>query len=342
MKASFALATTVAALFAIVAPSQADSSPLVHLDKRIIAGTVVESGKYPFAVRLNIQRGVDEYLCGGSLLLDNCVVTAAHCLVDTDTNAIAEPHTVSVCYGSNNVLEQTCTPALNVTVHRRYNSDTISNDIALLQIKPLTLKTGSVETVPVYTGQLAEKQTLTTMGWGKTSNNSTALPSTLMSVDIEIGTAKSCRVANPDYSTPNGPEVCSSNALTPGKDSCQGDSGSPTIVSVDGVVYLAALTSSGTDPKNPGSADCATSDGLAFYTHVNYFMSFIALTTGKPPSSFTGSQKSSSTTTGSDSGPFATTSSNNDNNNSAAGSTISGTATVLSSLAMAIILTFSI
>ncbi|KAJ2861118.1 hypothetical protein GGH94_005105 [Coemansia aciculifera] len=341
MKASLALTTTVAALFAVVAPnvSQAAASPpLVHLDKRIIAGTAVASGKYPFAVRLNIQRGEDEYLCGGSLLLDNYVVTAAHCLVDTDTNAIAEPHTVSVCYGSNNVLEQTCTTALNVTVHRRYNPDTISNDIALLQISPLTLKTGSVEMIPVYTGQLAEKQTLTTMGWGKTTNNSTALPSTLMSVDIEIGTAKTCRVANPDYSTPNGPEVCSANALTPGKDSCQGDSGSPTIVNVDGVVYLAALTSSGTDPKNPGSADCATSDGLAFYTHVNYFMSFIALTTGKPPSSFTGNQKSS-TTTGSDSGPSPTSSSSN---NSAAGSTISGTATVLSSLAMAIILTFSI
>ncbi|KAJ2014327.1 hypothetical protein GGI06_003584 [Coemansia sp. S85] len=332
MKASLAL-TSLSALFALLSNvGLAADSSLAHLDKRIIAGTVVASGKYPFAVRLNIQRGLDEYLCGGALLLDNYVVTAAHCLVDSDTNAIAEPHTVSVCYGSNNVLEQTCTPALNVTVHRRYNPETISNDIAMLQISPVALKTGSVETVPIFTGQLAEKQTLTTMGWGKTSNNSTDLPTALMSVEIMIGTTKECRVANSDYSSPNGPEVCSANALTPGKDSCQGDSGSPTIVSSNGAVYLAAVTSSGTDPNNPGSADCATSDGLAFYTHVNYFMSFITLTTGQLPSAFTGSQKSS---TDSVSDPSSSSSKNNNG-----GSTIvAGTATLLlSSLAMAIIL----
>ncbi|KAJ2488316.1 hypothetical protein IWW37_004897 [Coemansia sp. RSA 2050] len=335
MKASVSLTTSSALFFALFSNvSQAADTSLVHLDKRIIAGTVVANGKYPFAVRLNIQRGLDEYLCGGALLLNNYVVTAAHCLVDSDTNAIAEPHTVSVCYGSNSVLEQTCTPALNVTVHRRYNPETISNDIAMLKISPVVLKTGSVETVPVYTGQLAEKQTLTTMGWGKTSNNSTDLPTTLMSVDIMIGTTKECRVANSDYSSPNGPEVCSANALTPGKDSCQGDSGSPTIISSNGAVYLAAVTSSGTDPSNPGSADCATSDGLAFYTHVNYFMSFISLTTGQLPSAFTGNQKSSTEDSISDS------SSTFSGENNGGSSTIAGTASalLLSSLAMAIIL----
>ncbi|KAJ2471663.1 hypothetical protein GGI02_002115 [Coemansia sp. RSA 2322] len=261
-----------------------------HLDKRIISGGVVPAGTYPFAVRLNIQRGEDDFLCGGSLILNNYVVTAAHCMVDSDTNSIAQPQTVSVCYGSNQVAEQTCVVAQDVIVNKNYNPETISNDIALIRINPLTLKSGSVATVPVYTGQLSENMTLTTMGWGKTSNNSTVLPASLMSVNIEIGSAKDCKIANPSYASANGPEVCSANALTPGKDSCQGDSGSPTIVTSNGVVYLAALTSSGTDPSNPGSADCATSDGLAFYTHVNYFMSFITANTNQTTSTFTGSQ----------------------------------------------------
>ncbi|KAJ2799278.1 hypothetical protein H4S07_005480, partial [Coemansia furcata] len=116
MKAPFTLTTALIA--ALLNVSQAASAPLVHLDKRIISGTAVATGMYPFAVRLNIQRGEDEYLCGGSLILGNYVVTAAHCLVDADTNAIAEPQTVSVCYGSNSVLEQKCVTALNVTVNR--------------------------------------------------------------------------------------------------------------------------------------------------------------------------------------------------------------------------------
>ncbi|KAJ2744918.1 hypothetical protein GGI20_002568 [Coemansia sp. BCRC 34301] len=324
MKALFSFVTTLAVVSA--------SSSLVHLDKRIIAGSAVAPGKYPFAVRLNIQRGDEEYLCGGSLLLNNYVVTAAHCLVDTDTNAIATPDTVSVCYGSNEILDQTCTRALNITVNRQYDPSTISNDIAMIEISPVALKKGSVETVSVYTGQLAEKQTMTTMGWGKTSNSSPTLPLTLMSVDIAIGTAKDCRVANPGYRSPNGPEVCSANALTPGKDSCQGDSGSPSVVTVDGVVYLAALTSSGTDPKNPGSADCATEDGLAFYTRVSYFMSFLTATTGKPMASFTGSQNTLSTgsVTSSPTSTPETDDDNNKNNNSGA--------TLFSSLSLAAML----
>ncbi|KAJ2499505.1 hypothetical protein IWW47_003348 [Coemansia sp. RSA 2052] len=345
MKAPFALSTLAIVAASLINAAATTPPPVVHLDKRIIAGSAVEAGKYPFAVRLNIKRGEEEYLCGGSLLLNNYVVTAAHCLVDTDNNAIAEPHTVSVCYGSNSILDQTCTTALNITVNRKYDPDSISNDIALIQINPLTLKTGSIETVSVYTGQLSEKQTLTTMGWGKISNTSPTLPLTLMSVDIKIGTAKDCRVANPSYRTPNGPEVCSANSLTPGKDSCQGDSGSPSVVTSNGVVYLAALTSSGTDPKNPGSADCATSDGLAFYTHVNYFMSFITSTTGKSSASFTGSQTLSSTTTTDGSNSSGGTSSptspsdtdnNKNNNNGSAGRS----ATLLSSslAAMAVLL----
>ncbi|KAJ2891145.1 hypothetical protein GGI21_005940, partial [Coemansia aciculifera] len=297
MKSPFAL--VIASAFTVLLVDAGDSAaPAAHLDKRIIAGSAVASGKYPFAVRLNIQRGEDDYLCGGSLLLNNYVVTAAHCLVDADTNAIAEPQTVSVCYGSNDISGQTCTTATNITVNRLYNPNTITNDIALIQINPLKLKTGSVETVSVYTGQLSEKQTLTTMGWGKTSNTSPTLPQTLMSVDIEIGTAQECQVADPTYTTPNGPEVCSANTLTPGKDSCQGDSGSPSVITSNGVVYLVALTSSGTDPSNPGSADCATSDGLAFYTHVNYFMSFITSTTGMSSSSFTSNQTSTTSNSG--------------------------------------------
>ncbi|KAJ2641483.1 hypothetical protein GGF44_002098, partial [Coemansia sp. RSA 1694] len=192
---------------------------------------------------------------------------------------------------------------------------------------------------------LSEKQTLTTMGWGKISNTSPTLPLTLMSVDIKIGTAKDCRVANPSYRTPNGPEVCSANSLTPGKDSCQGDSGSPSVVTSNGVVYLAALTSSGTDPKNPGSADCATSDGLAFYTHVNYFMSFITSTTGKSSASFTGSQTLSSTTTtdgsnSSDGTSSPTSPSDTDNNKNNNNGSAGRSATLLSSslAAMAVLL----
>lgn len=259
-----------------------------ELDKRIIGGSKVPAGKYPFAVRLNIQRGQDEYLCGGSILSNNFIVTAAHCMVDETTNRVQQPQTVSVCYGSNQVQDQLCVSAREIYVNSAYNPIKVSNDIAMIRIDPIKLDGKRAASIPVYTGKLAPKTTLTTMGWGKTSNTGNQLPESLMMVDIKVGEDSKCRILNSSYQSSNGPEVCASVALTPGKDSCQGDSGSPTVIKEDGNVYLAALTSSGVDPRNPGSIDCATPDGLAVYTHVGYFMKFITKVTKKPASDFAG------------------------------------------------------
>ncbi|KAJ1835334.1 hypothetical protein LPJ63_001222 [Coemansia sp. RSA 2711] len=257
------------------------------LVERIIGGARVPDGTYPFAVRLTITTASDNLLCGGALVDRGLVVTAAHCMVDTTNNAVFAPSEVSVCYGASSITKQSCTTARNVTVHPDYDPLTLSNDIAAIQISPLTLS-ANVATVPVYAGKLPAGTNLTTMGWGKTeSDSSSSLPASLMSVGIEIGDANTCQQAQPSYKSADGPEVCSVNALTPGKDSCQGDSGSPTVVDDNGVVYLAALTSSGVDLADPGAVDCATKDGLAFYTHVYHFIDFVAAAANRSASDLT-------------------------------------------------------
>ncbi|KAJ1738421.1 hypothetical protein LPJ68_005558, partial [Coemansia sp. RSA 1086] len=256
------------------------------LVERIIGGTSAQEHEYPFAVRLTISAGNEDLLCGGTLIQNDMVVTAAHCMVDTNYNNVYEPNQVAICYGSSSIAKQSCSTARNITVHPSYNPVTLTNDIALVQLSALTL-TSSLNTIPIYSGKLPEGTKLTTMGWGKTQSNSSSLPSTLMSVEIEVGSAGDCKQALPSYRSSDGPEVCSVNALTPGKDSCQGDSGSPSIINVDGKPYLAALTSSGVDLANPGAADCATKDGLAFYTHAYYFMDFITKVTGASASALT-------------------------------------------------------
>ncbi|KAJ1719400.1 hypothetical protein LPJ53_005835 [Coemansia erecta] len=268
---------------------------LMSLNKRIVGGTAVAEGQNQYAVHLTIKSATTEYLCGGTLLDNNLVVTAAHCMVDADTNAIYEPSQVTVCYGSVSVAKMACTGARNITVNSQYNPETYINDIALIQITALTK---NYATLPIYTGSLPEDTVLTTMGWGRTSDTSLTLPDNLQSVDIEVGDAGTCKKADGSYSSANGPEICSVNALTPGKDSCSGDSGSPTVISVDGVVYLAGLTSTGVDLQHPEEATCATADGIAFYTHVNYYIAFITGVTGQPASRYYA--KGSGTSSGSE------------------------------------------
>ncbi|KAJ1822714.1 hypothetical protein LPJ56_000587 [Coemansia sp. RSA 2599] len=317
----FSSAALAILLMALVAAAR---NPLNHrMNKRIVGGSAVAEGKYKFAVHLTIKTETTEYLCGGSLLANNLVVTAAHCMVDADTNSVYQPSQVTVCYGSVNVNKMSCTSARNITVNNKYNPETYVNDIALIQISPL--KSSSFSTVKIYMGELPESTELITMGWGKTSDSSAVLPSTLMSTTIKVGDSATCKLADGSYQSANGPEICSVNAMTPGKDSCSGDSGSPTVIEIDGQDYLAGLTSTGVDLVHPEEATCATRNGVAFYTHIREFRQFIAKVTGLPENSFDAANTSkyspvggSGTASGSGSGSGSDSDSDSSSSSSAA------------------------
>jgi len=49
-----------------------------HRSKRIIGGTYAPRGAWPWQVALRFMTGI--YMCGGALISDRWVVTAAHCL----------------------------------------------------------------------------------------------------------------------------------------------------------------------------------------------------------------------------------------------------------------------
>ncbi|KAJ2402806.1 hypothetical protein GGI23_000442 [Coemansia sp. RSA 2559] len=255
-------------------------TPFNSIQKRIVGGTAVSNNEYPFAVHLVTTYGTEQFLCGGAIIDNSYIVTAAHCLMNENTNAVAEAGQVSVCYGSSNLNNQKCTTAREVTIHPEFNLQKLVNDIAIIQISSLSFSS-SVASIPIYTGKLPENTELVTMGWGMTnSSDQNSLPNALLSTDIKIGSPEVCSQAESSYSSADGPDVCTSNNLTPGQDSCQGDSGSPTVISSGGKNYLVAVTSSGVNVDNPGSSECAAKDGLAFYTHVYYFVAFISKTTG--------------------------------------------------------------
>ncbi|KAJ1662667.1 hypothetical protein IW140_005587 [Coemansia sp. RSA 1813] len=283
LKALVLLACTTLAVHATPTTNMSPKvprTPFGSIQKRIIGGSTVSKNEYPFAVHLATTYGTEQFLCGGAIVDNSYIVTAAHCLINENTNAVAEASQVSVCYGSNTLGEQRCTTARSVHLHPNYNSQTLANDIAIIQISALTFS-DSVAAVPIYTGKLSENTELTTMGWGMTnSNDANSLSNVLLSANIKIGSPELCAQAESSYSSADGPEVCTSNNLTSGKDSCQGDSGSPTVISSGGTTYLVAVTSSGVNMDSPGSSECAAKDGLAFYTHIYYFLDFVSSTTG--------------------------------------------------------------
>src|SRR5687768_11130509 len=83
--------------FGTIPPALAEDTEM------IVGGTPAPDGKYPWQVRLYSAMDDDKGLCGGSLISDQWVLTAAHCVVQDSSlpeNLAAVDHIV-VGYGSN-------------------------------------------------------------------------------------------------------------------------------------------------------------------------------------------------------------------------------------------------
>ncbi|KAJ2710309.1 Epidermal growth factor-binding protein type B [Coemansia spiralis] len=248
--------------------------------ERVIGGTAAPANAFPSVVTLEILSPLGVGLCGGTLLNNHTVVTAAHCVYDYDTNTYAPASSVHVGYGSNSRLNQTIVTAVAVHVNPKFSPLDTMNDIAIITIAPIPFS-ASVQPAPIYSGPLETGTALTAVGWGLTipGGNFDTLPNNLQDTQIIVGTPDECRKLVPTYQSSNGPQICTQNSLRPGSDTCQGDSGTGVYIKAGGQNYLAGLTSFGAGPK--GDPTCALGDGLAFYTHIYYYMPFI-LEYGRP------------------------------------------------------------
>ena len=186
--------------------------------------------KYEFMVSL--QQG--GHFCGGSLVREDWVITAAHC-VEGSNNGL------QVKIGLHNVNGTAGSITRNVDqviVHPSYSSWSLDNDYALLHLsQPVT----TFEPIQLCTDtDHDEEPTMsTTMGWGATQSGGWG-SNILMEVDVPID--DSC--GNIGNETTNN-MICAGDS-NGGEDSCQGDSGGPLIMTnSDGEYELIGIVSWG-------------------------------------------------------------------------------------------------
>src|SRR5262245_41850440 len=83
-----------------------------------------EDGKYPCQVRIYSSDADQVGFCGGSIIGDRWILTAAHCLLNTEA--------VTVGYGSNDRTKTTKIPSEKIIVHPGYLVGE-KTDIALIK-----------------------------------------------------------------------------------------------------------------------------------------------------------------------------------------------------------------
>ncbi|XP_060715834.1 transmembrane protease serine 3 [Tachysurus vachellii] len=222
---------------------------------RIVGGNISLSGQYPWQVSLQYQ---NQYLCGGSLITNQWIVTAAHCVY-----GFANPSLWTVRVG---LTDQPVSGAADLSVkkiffHSTYHPEGLSYDIALIKLmQPLTFS-GQVQPIclPNYDEGFSSGSMCWISGWGAT-NTSGAVSVSLHSALVPLLSIRECRI--PGLSPWN---ICA-GYLTGGTGTCQGDSGGPLAcqASVWKLVGAASWVQSCGKMNNPG-----------VYTSVTYALPWI-------------------------------------------------------------------
>ena len=236
------LAAVVMLALALPGLTQAADAKPPRPGSDIIGGCPASPGEYPFMAAI-LNRGIsgsdfDRQFCGGSLIDDEWVLTAAHCTegIGAGQLAVAVGRTVL----SSNVGQRRDVSA--VFVHPDYNEPVgLAHDAALLRLAtPVTIAPIRLAG-PADDRFEAPPQWLTVIGWGTVSTRKPAYPDELREVDVPAVDDATCR-SGYGTSLDAATMVC---AGAPNIDSCYGDSGGPMFATEAGARIQVGIVSWG-------------------------------------------------------------------------------------------------
>ncbi|XP_053547786.1 trypsin [Bombina bombina] len=225
-------------------------------DDKIVGGYTCPQNSVSYQVSLNSGY----HFCGGSLINDLWVVSAAHCYKSRIQVRLGE-HNIEVQEGTEQFID-----SAKIIRHPNYNSYLLDNDIMLIKLSEPARLSGRIQSISLPT-QCADAGTMCLIsGWGNTLSSGVNYPDLLQCLDAPILTDKECRDSYPGQITSN--MICV-GYLEGGKDSCQGDSGGPVVCNGE----LQGVVSWG--------IGCALSGYPGVYTKVCNYVSWIEETIAK-------------------------------------------------------------
>ncbi|MEM6729828.1 MAG: trypsin-like serine protease, partial [Pseudomonadota bacterium] len=124
------------------AEASAEAAAEAESAGRIIGGQPADPGEWPWQVALMIRsmpQTADAQFCGGTMLLDRWVMTAAHCVHGADSNGVYRdynPAAISVLVGTNVIAPGLgdAVPVEAIFRHPAYVGTEYDNDIALMKL----------------------------------------------------------------------------------------------------------------------------------------------------------------------------------------------------------------
>ncbi|XP_011503595.1 PREDICTED: proclotting enzyme-like [Ceratosolen solmsi marchali] len=255
---------------------------------RIIGGKNASMGAYPWIARIGYIKKNDKekdvtFRCGGTVITEIYVITAAHCIVNLANNIIVSrirlgehnTETNPDCIKSFCNLPYQDFEAAQITPHESYDKPKLQNDLGLIKLNKVITFNEYIKPICMMKAKLLKKnfigQAAEVAGWGVYDINEPQMSSVLQTVKLPIVEIERCVIGYKIAAPIGYNQLCVGGKV--GQDSCGGDSGGPLMkVDVDGPLgpryYIIGIVSF-------GAKLCGETNLPGVYTKIASYMPWV-------------------------------------------------------------------
>ncbi|MEE6486843.1 hypothetical protein FKM82_014717 [Ascaphus truei] len=239
---------------------------------RIIGGKRAQPGKHPWLASLQLKVPISPnpagHVCGGTLISECWIFTAAHCVVSQPRAGLWK-----VCLGKldlqKNETSEQAFDVEKILIHENYREgpSSLHSDLALMKLKKMNGKcareTRYVKTACLPDREFSPGKKCVISGWGR---RETGYTTQLLDGSVQIISEARCSDQK-SYGKYIDKSMLCAGVLEGGTDACQGDSGGPLACEKNGVYQVAGVVSWG--------EQCGVKDKPGVYNHVYRFVPWI-------------------------------------------------------------------